>query len=140
MWDAAPERLKQHWTGRRVIVRVDQAVGTLARFAGLKGTVRTVNMNGRALVQFDGKDETWFDLDPRALEEAAAEPDPPPKPDKPAARTPRRKAPPTDKPPTRKPAARKPPSMKPAPRKPPSMKPAKRKPPPAEQPDEEEAA
>ena len=65
MWDARPEELKRRWTGRAV--RVRDAAGPLARFAGRVGRVRTVNMNGRALVQFEGPDETWFDLDPRAL-------------------------------------------------------------------------
>lgn len=80
MWSDRPEQLKAHWTGRPVAVRPDAAVGSLARFAGLTGRVRTVNMNGRALVQFDGRDETWFDLDPAALEEVpeAAPPDAPP--------------------------------------------------------------
>ncbi len=35
-------------------------------------------MNGRALVQFDGADETWFDLDPAALEEVEPTPETPP--------------------------------------------------------------
>ena len=78
MWDARPEQLKAHWTGRAVAVRAGHAVGPLARFAGLRGRVRTVNMNGRALVQFEGADETWFDLDPAALEEAAPTPQTPP--------------------------------------------------------------
>lgn len=61
MEPAAIERLKREWTGRRVA-----AVGpspALRRFAGRAGTVITVNMNGRALVQFDGGvDITWYDL------------------------------------------------------------------------------
>ncbi|MGC1272712.1 MAG: hypothetical protein WBC44_03320 [Planctomycetaceae bacterium] len=61
MEPAAIERLKREWTGRRV-----EAVGpspALRRFAGRAGTVITVNMNGRALVQFDGGvDITWYDL------------------------------------------------------------------------------
>jgi len=77
MWDARPEQLKARWTGRVIAVRSEAAVGPLARFAGLRGRVRTVNMNGRALVQFDGADETWFDLDPAALEEAPVTPDTP---------------------------------------------------------------
>ena len=78
MWDARPEALKTHWTGRTVAVR--DAAGTNARFAGRVGRVRTVNMNGRALVQFAGDDETWYDLDPRDLVETAepAEEAPPP--------------------------------------------------------------
>lgn len=61
MEPAAIESLKREWTGRRV-----EAIGsspTLRRFAGRAGTVVTVNMNGRALVQFDGGvDITWYDL------------------------------------------------------------------------------
>ncbi|NNJ24518.1 hypothetical protein [Alienimonas chondri] len=76
MWNDRPERLKAEWTGRTVAVR--SPVGTLARFAGLTGRVRAVNMNGRALVQFDGADETWFDLDPAALKEVEPTPETPP--------------------------------------------------------------
>ncbi|MFH5804103.1 hypothetical protein [Alienimonas sp. DA493] len=78
MWDARPEELKARWTGRAVAVRSAAAVGPLARFRGRTGRVRTVNMNGRALVQFDGADETWFDLDPAALEPAPETADTPP--------------------------------------------------------------
>ena len=76
MWDARPEALKAHWTGRAVAVR--EPMGKLARFAGRTGTVRTVNMNGRALVQFAGDDETWYDLDPRELVEVKRTPETPP--------------------------------------------------------------
>ena len=76
MWDARPEQLKAYWTGRNVAVR--EAAGTLARFADKTGTVRTVNMNGRALVEWAGPDETWYDLDPAALVEVEPAPDAPP--------------------------------------------------------------
>ena len=78
MWDARPEALKAYWTGRAVAVR--EPTGMRARFAGRVGRVRTVNMNGRCLVQFTGDDETWYDLDPRELveTEAPAEKTPPP--------------------------------------------------------------
>ena len=82
MWDARPEALKREWTGRSVAVR--EPVGPLARFAGRAGRVRTVNMNGRALVQFAGDDETWYDLDPRDLVETAEVPDETPPPVRPA--------------------------------------------------------
>ena len=80
MWDARPEQLKTYWTGRTVSVRSDYAMtpGPLKRFAGLVGRVRTVNMNGRALVQWDGPDETWFDLDPAVLKEVEPKPETPP--------------------------------------------------------------
>ena len=67
MWDARPEELKARWTGRVVAVR--DPSGVRARFAGRVGRVRTVNMNGRCLVQFAGDDKTWYDLDPRDLVE-----------------------------------------------------------------------
>ena len=56
------EHLKQEWTRRRIVVT--GASPTLQRFKGRAGTVMTVNMNGRALVQFDGGvDVSWYDLD-----------------------------------------------------------------------------
>ena len=82
MWDARPEALKAHWTGRTVAVR--EPTGVRARFAGRVGRVRTVNMNGRCLVQFAGDDETWYDLDPRDLAETAEVPEATPPPVKPA--------------------------------------------------------
>ena len=76
MWDARPERLKAYWTGRAV--RVTAPGPRFERFAGRTGTVRTVNMNGRPLVQFSGVDETWYDLDPAVLEEVEPTPETPP--------------------------------------------------------------
>lgn len=56
------EQRKREWTGRRV--EIAGSAETLRRFAGRAGTVMTVNMNGRALVQFDGGIDTgWYDLD-----------------------------------------------------------------------------
>ena len=55
------ETLRQQYTGHQVRAaagRVD-----LARFAGLLGRVKTVNFNGRALVQFEGPNSAWYDLD-----------------------------------------------------------------------------
>ncbi|MEX0704206.1 MAG: hypothetical protein WD069_19055 [Planctomycetales bacterium] len=61
------ERLKHELTDKYVIVA--RGVPELRRFAGLTGTVKTVNMNGKALVQFDGPaDITWYDIDPAYLE------------------------------------------------------------------------
>ena len=66
-WDERPERLKAEWTGRRV--RVRGGIPSLARFAGLTGVVRTVNMNGRPIVEFeDTPDVTWYDLEFAGLE------------------------------------------------------------------------
>ena len=87
------EKLKQQYTGQYVVV--DGQRPELARFADICGRVKTVNMNGRALVQFDGVDQGWYDLElddlkvidkpePKAAEAAAAPADsakPEPKPD-----------------------------------------------------------
>ncbi len=55
------EKLKQQYTGRYVVV--DGKRPGLARFAGISGVVKTVNMTGRALVQFEGADQGWYDLE-----------------------------------------------------------------------------
>jgi hypothetical protein len=56
------ERLKQEYTDKLVVI--DERVPELRRFKGLTGTVKTVNMNGRALVEFDGHNNIgWFDID-----------------------------------------------------------------------------
>ncbi len=56
------EKLKQEYTDKYVIV--DEKVAELKRFHGLTGTVRTVNMNGRALVEFAGHNNIgWYDID-----------------------------------------------------------------------------
>ena len=56
------EKLKTEYTDKYVIV--DQGRPELCRFNGLTGTVRTVNMNGRALVEFDGFENIgWYDID-----------------------------------------------------------------------------
>ena len=55
------EKLKQQYTGQYVVV--DGQRPELARFADICGRVKAVNMNGRALVQFDGVDRGWYDLE-----------------------------------------------------------------------------
>ena len=56
------ENLKNTYTDKNVLVDVDRP--ELGRFQGLTGTVKTVNMSGRALVEFDGhKNIGWFDID-----------------------------------------------------------------------------
>jgi hypothetical protein len=56
------EQLKREWTDKYVVVHPD--VPELRRFQHLTGTVKTVNMNCRALVQFDGpEDISWYDID-----------------------------------------------------------------------------
>ena len=56
------ENLKNAYTDKNVIVDADRP--ELGRFQGLIGTVKTVNMSGRALVEFDGRRNIgWFDID-----------------------------------------------------------------------------
>ncbi|MBX3411391.1 MAG: hypothetical protein KF708_01645 [Pirellulales bacterium] len=56
------EQLKQQYTDKYVVV--DATRPELARFRDRTGQVKTVNMSGRALVQFDGGDNNigWFDI------------------------------------------------------------------------------
>ena len=56
--------LQRHWTDKYVVV--DESRPELRRFAGMTGTVKTVNFSGRALVQFDANNNIgWFDIAPR---------------------------------------------------------------------------
>ena len=56
------ENLQQEYTDKYVVV--DQEQPELLRFNGMTGIVRTVNMNGRALVEFDGYNNIgWYDID-----------------------------------------------------------------------------
>ncbi len=60
------EKLKREYTDKYVVV--DAAQPELARFNGFVGQVKTVNMNGRALVQFDAwLNIGWYDIDPSYL-------------------------------------------------------------------------
>jgi hypothetical protein len=60
------EQLKQQYTDK--YVAVDESRPELARFKGLTGAVKTVNMSGRALVEFDGYNNIgWYDIDPAFL-------------------------------------------------------------------------
>jgi hypothetical protein len=62
----AIERLKADWTDKYVVI--DSPAPELARFAQATGLVKTVNMNGRCLVEFDQFNNTgWYDIDPRVL-------------------------------------------------------------------------
>jgi hypothetical protein len=57
------DRLQKQYTDKYVLV--DETRPELRRFRGLTGTVKTVNLSGRALVQFDGHNNIgWFDIDP----------------------------------------------------------------------------
>src|SRR5437870_5307618 len=61
------EKLKKQLTDKYVVV--DASVPELRRFKGLTGTIKTVNMSGRALVEFDGPaDISWYDIEPSYLQ------------------------------------------------------------------------
>src|SRR6476619_3037863 len=69
------EKLKTQHTDKYVVV--DESRPELQRFRGLTGNVKTVNMSGRALVEFDGYNNIgWYDIDPTFLKIVDA---PPPK-------------------------------------------------------------
>jgi len=55
------EKLKRDYTDKFVVV--DPERPELGRFAHLVGQVKTVNMSGRALVEFNGDDIGWYDID-----------------------------------------------------------------------------
>ena len=56
------EKLKREYTDKYVLV--DESRPELRRFAGMTGTVKTVNMSGRALVEFDAYNNIgWYDID-----------------------------------------------------------------------------
>ncbi|MFM8707070.1 MAG: hypothetical protein ACKOHK_03000, partial [Planctomycetia bacterium] len=60
------ERLKSEWTDKYVVI--DSPAPELARFRNATGTVKTVNMNGRCLVEFDQfNNVAWYDIDPSCL-------------------------------------------------------------------------
>jgi hypothetical protein len=61
------EQIKREHTGQYVAVRSGRP--ELARFQGLVGQIKTVNMSGRALVQFEGRnDAAWYDIDLECLD------------------------------------------------------------------------
>jgi hypothetical protein len=65
------ERLKKELTDKWVVVNA--STPELKRFANLTGKVKTVNMNCRALVEFDGPvDISWYDIDTSFLTVVAA--------------------------------------------------------------------
>lgn len=77
---AAIEKLKDDYTGKYVVV--DDQTPELRRFKGLTGVIKTVNMSGRALVQFDGLNNVgWYDIELDFLQVVDA---PPPKAAEPA--------------------------------------------------------
>lgn len=69
------EQLREQYTDQYVVVQGDRP--ELARFRGAVGQVKTVNQNGRALVQFDANnDRGWHDI-PVAYLQIVAKPEPP---------------------------------------------------------------
>ena len=80
------EKLKQEYTDK--YVTVDGSRPELRRFGGMTGTVRTVNMSGRALVEFDAYNNIgWYDIDVdflKVIDEPLAKPEA--KPEKAAAK------------------------------------------------------
>jgi len=71
------EQLKREFTDKYVVV--DAKTPELARFGGQTGQVKTVNMSGRALVQFDADNNIgWYDI---ALDFLKVVPKPEPKPE-----------------------------------------------------------
>lgn len=94
------EKLKEKLTDKFVLV--DASVPELKRFANWTGKVKTVNMNCRALVEFDGPvDISWYDIDPAYLTVVDA----PVKRAAPPAKAPVAKAPASAAAPAAKPAA-----------------------------------
>src|SRR6476659_6649232 len=61
------EQMKREYTDKYVVVDATQP--ELARFRDIVGRVKTVNMNGRALVEFDEYHLNigWFDIAPEYL-------------------------------------------------------------------------
>ena len=56
------KKLQVEYTDKYVVV--DEERPELRRFKGMTGVVKTVNMSGRALVQFDGNNNmAWYDID-----------------------------------------------------------------------------
>lgn len=67
------DRLRREWSDK--YVEVDAGVPALRRFAGRVGRVMTINMNGRALVQFAGTNDIgWYDIDLARLQVVATPP------------------------------------------------------------------
>ncbi len=60
------ERLKEKYTDQYVVV--EEGVPELKRFGARTGIVKTVNMSGRALVEFDSSEDiSWYDIEPSYL-------------------------------------------------------------------------
>ncbi len=61
MSTAKIDELKRQFTDKYVMV--DPSRPELARWADVRGQVKTINHNGAALVQFEGSDRGWHDID-----------------------------------------------------------------------------
>ena len=72
------EKLKSEYTDQYVVV--DASLPELARFKGMVGQVRTINFNGRALVEFDANsNRSRYDIELDYLKVVdKPEPKPPP--------------------------------------------------------------
>jgi hypothetical protein len=57
--------LKKKYLGRTVTI--DAQRPELVRMAELRGRVITINCNGGALVQFEGPDSAWYEIEPEYL-------------------------------------------------------------------------
>jgi len=78
------ERLKSEWTDKHVVI--NSPAPELARFTRATGLVKTVNMNGHCLVEFDQYNNTgWYDIEPSFLK-VVPKPLPKPAEAKPAAK------------------------------------------------------
>jgi hypothetical protein len=81
------EQLQREFTDKFVIVEGNRP--ELARFQGITGRVRTVNMSGQALVEFEAYNNIgWYDISPAFLKviDAPLPPKTPPKAEAPAAK------------------------------------------------------
>jgi hypothetical protein len=66
MTSAELDILKKKFDGKSVTV--DAQRPELARMADLRGRVITVNCNGGALVEFEGPDPSWYEIEPDYLQ------------------------------------------------------------------------
>ena len=55
------EALKKRYTGRRV--KLDTRWPELPQFRDVPGQIMAINYSGHALVQFEGADSGWHDID-----------------------------------------------------------------------------
>jgi hypothetical protein len=83
MDSATIEQLRRQYTGRKVMI--DGHRPEWARVAGKPGRVFTINYNGRALVQFEGVNTTYYDIDPELLKVVDEQPTSPPEEQMPSA-------------------------------------------------------